>query len=180
MNIFVAGSACNEISEKYLKESEKILNEIFKEEYNLVFGTCENGIMGKAYKVAKNNNKNIIAICTKNNEDNLENIDLSVKMLEENVVLRTNKILEISDIALILPGGIGTLLELFAALDIKRSNEINLPIIIYNIDGFFNNLIEYFNKLIYEKFAKSSVKNIFEVYNQKDEIIKRLKEIKNK
>ena len=55
---------------------------------------------------------------------------------------------ENSDAFLILPGGFGTLDEFFEVLTMKVLKRISSPIIIINIDGFWDELIDLCNKII--------------------------------
>ena len=69
-----------------------------------------------------------------------------VKTLEE-----SNRFLEENaDIILILPGAFGTLSEFIDILEHKRTKIHNKKMIIFNINGFYDDLINMFNK-IYKK-----------------------------
>ena len=62
MNIAVCCSSSNDINRKYLESSKRLLQLIFKVNNNLVFGAMDSGIMGIAYRVAKQNNRKVIGI----------------------------------------------------------------------------------------------------------------------
>lgn len=171
MNIFIAGSAKNNIPNKYLEESKEVLNLIFKENNDLVFGSGKEGIMGIAYEMARKYKRKITAISAKDEGKNLEKIKADVKIFEKSLVLRGKKIIESSDIIVIFPGGIGTFLELLMALDMKRSGEIDKKILIYNISSYFEEYIKQIDKMVNENFVDSNIKNIFKICNNKEELL---------
>ena len=51
-----------------------------------------------------------------------------------------------------MPGSYGTLSELMTSIQNKKLGEHNKKIIIVNINGFYNNIINQFEKQYYDKF----------------------------
>ena len=74
-----------------------------------------------------------------------------------------------------MPGGIGTYQELFCAIDLKRTYNLTNKLIIYNEDGFYDNVINTIKMLEKEKFSEDIMKNICVLTNTRD-IIKNVKE----
>ena len=62
MNLFIGCSSRDNIPSKYYDRCKKLLDELFKREYDLVFGACNKGLMGLAYNCALKYNRNIIFI----------------------------------------------------------------------------------------------------------------------
>ena len=62
MKIFIGCSANNNIPEKYIKDCKEYLKNILKEN-DLIFGACNDGLMGISYRIAKKNKRNITGIC---------------------------------------------------------------------------------------------------------------------
>ena len=58
---------------------------------------------------------------------------------------RKKMMFDISDGVVALPGGIGTLEELTEAITLKQLGLFRGPVIILNIDGFYNHFIEFLN-----------------------------------
>jgi uncharacterized protein (TIGR00730 family) len=52
-----------------------------------------------------------------------------------------------SDLFLILPGGLGTLDELFEVLTANTLGFSDKPVVILNIDGFYSGLIDWLEKI---------------------------------
>lgn len=170
MKIFIGCSSRDDIPKKYYDDCKDVLKELFIGENELVFGGCGKGLMGLSYDVAKNNKCKIYGIYPeiyKNETSNLECFLIPVKTISE----RTNKIIELSDVMIFLPGGIGTIYELFTSIESMRGSEHNKPIIIYNPFNFFDGMLSQLNKMYDEKFLSSLDNSNYFVCNNKDEII---------
>ena len=62
---------------------------------------------------------------------------------------------ERSTVFVTLPGGFGTLEELIEILVGRMLNRHDKPLIFVNQDGFYDELIAFFDKLVRERFKKS-------------------------
>ena len=76
-----------------------------------------------------------------------------------------------SDFVVILPGGLGTLDEFFEILTWKQLGLHEKKIIIININGFWDKLIELLDDLVKSEFADLSIKNYFYVVKSADELL---------
>lgn len=176
MKILVGSSSRDDIPLKYYKESKKLLNKIFVNSHELVFGACNHGLMGASYSVACDNNCNVIGIYPEVYEEDALQVEcekISVKTVSE----RTENLIENSDILLFLPGGIGTLYELFTAIESKRANEHNKPIIVYNCCGFYDNLLLQFDKMNDDNFISSNDKDYLYISSSIEDIINYLEKM---
>ena len=80
-----------------------------------------------------------------------------------------------SDIFLIFPGGIGTLEEFFEVYSWKQMRIHEKPIIIYNFNNFWDDLITLINNLVKKNFAGENMKEAYKVINNYDDLEKILK-----
>lgn len=67
---------------------------------------------------------------------------------------RKRMMVDFSDAFVILPGGFGTLDEAFEILTWKKLNLHNDPIILFNQDGYWNDMISLIKKIILEGFSQ--------------------------
>lgn len=74
---------------------------------------------------------------------------------------RKKQMMENSDAFVILPGGIGTLDEFFEVLTWRSLNCFEKPIVVYNIDGFWNSLQMLMNDLRLKNVLQE---NVFECF----------------
>ena len=61
---------------------------------------------------------------------------------------------ELGDAFIALPGGFGTLEELSEMLVGRLLKYHAKPVILYNVAGFYSPLVEFFEKMIQERFAR--------------------------
>ena len=165
MKIAVCCSSSDDIDKRYLESSKKLLEQIFKRDNDLVFGAMNNGIMGIAYRMAKQHNRNVTGIAPEIYKDDFKNLDCDTEVLTKNVNDRTEALVNNSDVLLFLPGGIGTIYELISAIEMKRSKEFDKSIIVYNETGFFDEMMQMLDKVYQRNFTSPKVRASYNVAN---------------
>ena len=111
---------------------------IAKNGLNMVFGGSNAGLMGTAATAALNNGGHVIGISTEyvmaKQEPAHERIDVKVV---RGVNERKQKMFELSDAFIIMPGGIGTLNEVTDILTMQQIGETRKPIFFLNTNRFW-------------------------------------------
>ncbi len=170
MKLFIGCSSSNDIPIEYFEDCKTFLNELMKEN-ELVFGACTTGLMGLAYNIALNANREVTGICPEVYKENLKELSCNTKILTKTVSERTSSVISASDTLIFLPGGIGTIYELFTAIESKRCHEFDKPIVIYNSHGYFDKLLEFMQKLYDEHFSNLKDKRNYFVSNSLSSIL---------
>ena len=124
-----------------------------KNKYSLFYGGGSKGIMGAVAVAAKNSGARVHGIITEKlaeTEPILKNIDevTVVKTLSE----RKEKLMENCHAAIVLPGGIGTLDELFdlwAKIQLGVENKI---LILVDVNGYYSQLLLFLRHVVDEEF----------------------------
>lgn len=165
MKIFIGCSSSDEIPEKYLSDCEKLISTLFSKNHDLVFGASNQGLMGLSYNIAKENKRKVIGICPYAYKEDLKKLDCNLELTTQSIGDRTNKLIELSDIIIFLPGGIGTVYELLTTIESKRSGEFNKPILVYNSHGYFDKLFKFLEQLYNEKFTSKTVSDCYHISN---------------
>ena len=88
---------------------------------------------------------------------------------------RKAKMDELSDAVVALAGGFGTLEELSEMIVQKQLGYNNKPIIILNTNGFYDKLIEFFDEIISQKFARDTAKKLYFIAKTPREAIEYIK-----
>lgn len=170
--IFIGCSSRNvEINNEIQYEINLLLKGLFKGDCDLVFGGNINGIMGKSYEVAKFHNRKVTAICPEIYASNLTKLHCDEVVITHTVAERTEEMYKRADVLVFLPGGTGTFYELLAAIECKRGQEFDKPIIIFNYHGFFNNLLLSLEELYDKGFADKSIKDLYCVFTDAWDVI---------
>jgi len=171
MKIFIGCSSSNDIPSIYLTESEKFLTKIFENNNDLVFGANNKGIMGLSYNIAQHYNREVIGICPKAYVKDFELLECAQEITTRTIEERTTKLIEYSDAIVFLPGGIGTIYELMAVIESKRSGEFDKPVVIYNINNFFGEFLSCLEKIYTEKFTVRKVENCYYITTNIDDAL---------
>lgn len=153
MKICVYCSSSSKINDKYFKATENLAKEFIKEKISVVYGGGGAGLMGHLADTIIDNGGKIKGISPRFMKDiewthkRLTDLELVDTMHE-----RKSKFLEGIDGIVALPGGCGTLDELIEVITFKRLGLFTKPIIILNVDGFYDPFKEMLEKCVDEKF----------------------------
>ena len=136
----------------YVKEAENLGILLAKHNIDLVYGAANVGLMKATADKVIENGGNVIGIITKLLSTKHEiptNITqlITVDSLQE----RKTKMMELADAFFILPGGFGTLDELFEVTAAAQLNLHSKPIVVINTNGFYNFLKLQMETMIKEK-----------------------------
>jgi len=131
-----------------IEETKNIGKIIASNNMSLVYGGAKIGLMGLiANEVLKNNGKVIGVIPKILYKKEIINTKISKLYTVKNMHERKEKMYDLSDIFIALPGGIGTLEELSEIITWKSLNIKKTSIHLMNINGFYNPLISQFKKM---------------------------------
>jgi uncharacterized protein (TIGR00730 family) len=92
------------------------------------------------------------------------------QMIEtEDMFIRKQKMVELSDAFIALPGGVGTLDEIVEVFTLNKVRHIQKPCAVYNVNGFYDKLIELMTVLVdYEYMDKASLEELIVADNSLD------------
>ena len=174
MKIFISCSSSDEINDEYKIVSKYLFEEISKDN-DLVFGCTNRGLMGLCYDEFIKNNRKIYGVLNDMYKDDLKDLKIDEIMYvnsfeEANIIFG-----EIADLILILPGSFGTLSEFIDLLEEKRVGIYKKEIIVFNINGFYDDLINMFNKIYNQVSKKYDFNSLCKVFTTSDEIIEYIK-----
>ena len=126
-----------------------------KQNMELVYGGGSVGLMGiLADAVLENGGKVTGVIPEYLKELELCHNGISELFVTENMRERKNKMYELADYFLVLPGGIGTIDELTEVLTLSHLCIHKKACALININGYFDDFIRFLNKSVEENFFK--------------------------
>ncbi len=142
MNITLYGAASERIDEKYVRAVEEFGLEMAKRGHTMVFGAGSTGLMGAAARGMHKGGGRIIGI-TPHFMHKLEPVsDLCTELVATETMAERKTLMEDkADAFVIVPGGVGTLDEFYQILTLRVLHRHEKPIILYNIDGFWNSTL---------------------------------------
>jgi len=102
---------------------------------------------------------------------------VSHMIVTDNMHERKEKMAELSDAFVILPGGLGTLDETFEILTWKQLQLHDKPVVIADIDGYWQPLVALVDRLIDENYARPEHRELFRIVASVDEVLPALEEM---
>lgn len=127
-----------------------------QEGHTLVFGGTRGGLMGTiANSVISNGGKAIGVLPQIESIQKRRHQYLTEYIETKDMAERKQKMIEIADAYIALPGGPGTLDEISDVIALARLRINQKPCVLYNIDGYYQPLELFFHKMVEEEFANS-------------------------
>jgi len=157
---------------EYAKAAESIAKAIAKKGINIVFGGGNVGLMKIISDTALDNGVEVLGISLKS----LHALELANPRVDEIVVAdtlldRKDEFMSRSDAFIVLPGGVGSLDELAEIMASNQLGIINKPVGILNTEGYYDHLLNWFNKAVDEGFISSKNLDELLVADSPDELI---------
>ena len=138
MKIAVFCSVNNNISREYFERTTELARWCREEGHTIVFGGCNMGLMG-CLAEEKGSLVGVVPRIIEQGGRVSENLTVHIPC--DNLSDRKDLMLLHSDVVVALPGGIGTLDEIFTVAAGHTIGYHHKPIILYNINGFWDSLV---------------------------------------
>ena len=172
MKICVYGAASSTVDKKYITAVESLGEKMAMRGHELIFGAGDNGMMGAAARGMKKAGGTVIGISPSFFiVDGVLFPDCDEMYRPDTMRERKMMLDEMSDAFIITPGGIGTLDEFFEIFTLKQLSRHKKAIVLFNIDGFYDCLINFLNELIEKNFLRAESMNLIKVFDDPDEIL---------
>lgn len=148
----------------YFDAATQLGAEIARRNYGLVYGGASVGLMRAAAHAVHAEGGHVIGIIP----EAIRDLGIAYETADELVVTRTmgeRKAMmnERSEAFIVLPGGFGTLEEFFEVLTLRQLKYHNKPIVLLNVNGFFDPLLELFDHLYTARFARAEHRSLYHV-----------------
>lgn len=142
---------------KFTEEARNIGRLLAEKSIEIVYGAGNVGLMGEVADAALENQGKVCGIIP----EFLQNWEVYHSNLTELIVTETmherkEKMADRADGFIILPGGFGTLDELFEILTWGQLRLHKKPIGILNVDGYYDFLLQHINNIAAQKFMQET------------------------
>ncbi|MBR1777007.1 MAG: TIGR00730 family Rossman fold protein [Alphaproteobacteria bacterium] len=140
---------------EFIKDATKLGRTLAQNNIRLVYGAGHVGMMGAVAKGALEAGGHVTGIINTLLQDREKQLfELSELKILPSLHIRKDAMFEASDAFCVLPGGIGTLDEVFEIMTLKQLEEHYKPIIMYNAHGFWEPFRKIVNTLIAEGYVR--------------------------
>ncbi len=153
MNITVYCGANFGKKDIYKRKSIELGKWIAGNNYSLVYGGGNVGLMGAVADAVLEGGGEVIGVIPEFlKQRELAHEKLSELIIVETMTERKNKMIELGDCYIALPGGTGTLEEIAEVVSWAKLGKNDNPCIFLNIDGYYDGLEKFFDNMVNEHF----------------------------
>lgn len=146
--------------EEYQTAARELGLFLAKNKLGLVYGGAQVGLMKVIADTVLAENEEVIGVMPRNLvEREVAHTSLTEMIIVETMAERKERMVELSDGFIALPGGFGTLDELSEMLTFNQLRISDKPLGILNIAGYFDHLLRFFDHAAQEGFVRSEHRN---------------------
>ena len=168
-------ASSDRLDPKYADAASAVGREMVRRGWGLVYGGGKVGLMGAVAKAVKTSGGRVVGVIPEFMKvkelayEQADEMHTVVTMRERKLMMETR-----ADAFVALPGGWGTLEEIMEILTLRQLDVLRKPVVIFNQDGFYDELLKFFDRMIAEKFNKPSNLQLFTVATTVEEIFNQL------
>ena len=165
-------SASEVIEPIYFEKTRELGKWMGQNRKTLVYGGANLGLMECVAQSAKENGAFIMGVVpTKLEERGAVSDLLDVTFRVDDLSERKDTMLRESDVLVALPGGVGTLDEVFHVVASASIGYHHKKVIFYNVNGFWQPLLDFLDSMKGSGFARRPLENFYQVANTWEELI---------
>jgi uncharacterized protein (TIGR00730 family) len=162
----------------YISMAHELGKIMAKNQIGLVYGGATIGVMGALADSVLAHNGVVIGVIPKTLVDyEIAHKNLTELHVVESMHERKKLMYDRSDFFLTLPGGMGTLDEMFEILTWAQLKIHSKPCMIFNFNQFYDSLLAHLNRTVSEGFLKPAHLNLLQEVKSLDEIQNYLKSL---
>lgn len=169
MKILISSSQNENIDEKYKESARNLCSFLADDKNTLVWGSGCRSIMGIAYDEFAKKDCKILGFTNPKYVDEIELLPKAKHVVLDDTFELKKVLFTEADLIVVLPGGTGTISELFTYIEEMRSNDVEKNLIIYDEYGHFKKTVELIEDLIIRKFNSNSIWDYLHIAHNMDE-----------
>ena len=171
MKICVFCSANQQIDPEFFTMTEELGKWAAEHGHSIVYGGVNQGLMECVGKAAKESGARTIGIVpTKVEETGRISDYVEVEIPCDNLTDRKQLMMDQSDVFIALPGGIGTIDEVFTVAASATIGYHHKPVILYNMKGFWNPLLQLLDEMERQGVIRETLRQHLHVANTLEEL----------
>ena len=172
MKICIYGASGDNIRKEYFEAAEEMGRLIAEGGHSLVFGGGASGLMGACARGVSAGGGEIIGVAPRFFDvDDILYKDCTRFIYTETMRERKQLMEDESDAFIVLPGGIGTFEEFFEILTLKQLCRHKKPIGIYNIRGYYNELVVAMEAAMQKGFIRENCAELYHITDNPAELL---------
>lgn len=155
-------ASSDRLDPKYYAAAAELGREMVVRGWGLVYGGGRTGMMGAVARAVKQNGGRVVGVIPEFMKAR-ELAYLEADELVTVITMRERKLLmeTRADAFVALPGGWGTLEEIMEILTLRQLDVVKKPCVFLNQDGFYDPLLQLFDRMLADNFFKPSNLDLF-------------------
>jgi len=171
-SIAVYCASSSKVRDSFFEEAFRLGQCLASEGIRVIYGDGGIGLMGKLAEGARSKNGEVIGVIPRFMVEQGWNNPQSTQTIVVNTMHERKATIEkMADAMIAMPGGIGTCEELMECLTWKQLGLHSKPIILLNVDGFYDPLIAYLHLMVKENMLRDIHLQMFQVVNHANDVI---------
>jgi uncharacterized protein (TIGR00730 family) len=176
-SICVFCGSADHLNQEYLNAARQVGQLLAQEKINLVFGGGRTGLMGSVATGCLDAGGHVVGVIT----PDLDTPALAFsggfeKMVTPDLESRKTRMRDLAEAFIVLPGGFGTLDELFSTLTLAQLGLHAKPIGLLNTRNYFDPLMEALQYALVEEFIYPEHLDLIRVEDEPDDLLAELRE----
>lgn len=175
-SVCVYCASSSKIKQSYFDAARKLGQLLAENDIECICGAGRKGLMGAITEEVLKNGGNVIGVIPRfMYEEGWYHPEIDDLVLTDSMHERKATMAEKSDAVIAMPGGCGTMEELLEIITWKQLGLYFNPIVILNVDGYYDPLIQMLNQAIDETFMRPEHGDMWMVANTPEEAIELLR-----
>ena len=172
-------SSSNAVDSVFKDAASELGEKIAANKYELVYGGGNIGLMGIVAGAVKHNGGRITGVIPAR----MEAKGLAYREADELIFTKDmrerKEIMQLrSDAFICLPGGFGTMEEIFEIIVMKQLHLIDCPIVFLNVDDYYASLARLFDTMYSRRFVKEEYRSLYYFASTVDDALHHIKNYK--
>lgn len=165
---------------RYTVEAEALGAGIAERGWQLVYGAGDVGLMGSVARAAQAGGADTFGVIPRHLVNwEVGKTDLTRYVVTETMHERKKVMFMNCDAVVVLPGGAGSLDELFEVLTWRQLGLHEKPVVLVNVDGYWDPLIVLLDHVVSQGFADGTLLDYFKVVPNAEETLSSLNPIQS-
>lgn len=170
-SVCVFCGAQNAVPEKHLAMARQLGEDMAAAGKQLVYGGGDCGLMGAVANGVLDKGGSVIGVFPRSlGRIEVEHRGVTIMHVVDSMHERKQVMYDHADVFVVLPGGFGTLDEMFEVITWRQIKIHEKLVVIYNHDGYWDHMIMLMEHMVNHGFARPETRQFYTVANTKEEL----------
>ena len=179
MRICMYGASSPELKQIFYDKAYELGTLMAVRGHSMVFGGGDQGLMGACVRGLEAEGGEAVGVAPRFFDlPGILHMECSEFIFTEDMRERKQIMQDMADAFVILPGGVGTYEEFFETFTLKQLGQMNKPMAILNVEGYFDLLKELMDQSIAKGFMKEACGVLYGIFTEAGELLDYLENVR--